>query len=205
MHPRRVASNRVNLAPPLTSVLFFAALIFFVPRPSLTGGLLSGAGDLDSHLPQPIGSSTPSAVRIPPRTGEVFDSDALRRSNTYCIDTSHLAAAQTAEVREFLGAGGETNKLLGRLPWKLVDDCKTADAVARIYFANSSVTLREEENGATIGSKSGRGLQAVLLIYDKASIRLFYRAEGQVLHGNPSEVLGSPFAMLAKDLKKIQR
>ena len=74
-----------------------------------------------------------------------------------------------------------------------------ADAVARIYFAR--VNVRDEGSGFNLGSISAspqQGSQPVLLIFDRASIRLFYRAEGQVVHGKPVDVLGSPFSMLSQ-------
>jgi hypothetical protein len=165
-----------------------------------------GAGNLDANLPQPIGSPTATAPNAPPGRGEVFDPDALRQTKSFCVDLNHMESSQAADVKEFLAQESQPRKLLSRLPWQLVDDCTKADVVARIYFAR--VDVREEMSapnlaGSPVSFRQSR--QPVLLLYDKASIRLFYRAEGQVLGRKTVEVLRSPFAMLVKDLKKINR
>jgi hypothetical protein len=165
-----------------------------------------GSGTLDARLPQPIGSPTATAPRTPPGRGEVFDPDALEHTKTFCVDLNHMESSQAADVKEFLAKERQPRKLLGRLPWQLVDDCTKADTVARIYFAR--VDVREEMSAPYIaGSPASirQGRQPVLLLYDKASIRLFYRAEGLVFHGSAEDVLGSPFAMLVRDFKKINR
>lgn len=100
------------------------------------------------------------------------------------MDLTNLESWQEAGVKDFLAEESEPGKVLDRLPWRRIDDCAKADAVARIYF------------GPT-------GALPVLLLYDKASIRLFYRAEGDVFRGDPVKALAGPFAKLARDLKKI--
>ena len=187
---------RARLYPTL---LFTSAVLGFLLlycRPKVAVAQLTGAGpgNLDSRLPQPL---TPTVSRTSPQRGEVFDPEALERTKSFCVDLSHMEGLEAADVKEFLAKESQPKKLLGRLGWKLVDDCTKADAVARIYFAG--VSVRVEGQGVKQGSLP------VLLIYDKASIRLFYRAEGQAVHGKPVDVLGSPFAMLLKDLKEITR
>ena len=139
--------------------------------------------------------------------GKVFDRDGLRQTRSYCVDVSSLEGSDAAEVREFLAADSGPKKLLTRLPWRLMNDCTQADAVARIYFTPATVTevLTNHESGLKQVSASGERSYAVLLVYDKASVRLFYRAEGSVSHGDPTKVLGSPFSMLLKDLKTVTR
>lgn len=114
--------------------------------------------------------------------------------------------SEATALKEFLAKESGPKKLLGGLPWQFVDDCTKADAVARIHFA--SIHVLEEMPGTVTASTAvsvRRGSQSVLLLYDKASIRLFYRAESQVLDGTPKNALGSPFAMLVKDMRKIDR
>lgn len=145
--------------------------------PGVAGGGIYGG------IPRPGRSSIPTISHIPP--DEIFDPGALAHIRTFCVDLGNMESWQTAGVKGFLAEASEPGKVLDRLPWQRVEDCTKADAVARIYF------------GAT-------GAIPVLLLYDKASIRLFYRAEGQVFRGNPQKALATPFAMLAKDLKKIK-
>ena len=139
--------------------------------------------------------------------GEIFDRDALKQTRSYCFDVSSLEGSEAAKVREFLAEGGGPKKLLSGLPWRLIEDCTKADAVARIYFTRAVVT--EVLNGKGTGLKQMSGPDErpypVLLVYDKASIRLFYRAEGSITYGDPTKVLGSPFSMLLKDLETVAR
>ncbi len=122
------------------------------------------------------------------------------------MDLNHMESSQAAEVKEFLAKESGPKKLLGHLPWQLVDDCAKADAVARIHFSRIHV-LEEMPGPVAAGTAVSvrRGSQSVLLLYDKASIRLFYRAESQVLDGTTKDALRSPFAMLVKDMKKVNR
>jgi len=139
--------------------------------------------------------------------GKVFDRDGLKQTRSYCVDTSSLEGFEAAEVRKFLAAASGPNKVLSRLSWRLIDDCTQADAVARIYFepATGTEVLTNHETGLKQVSKSGERPYPVLLVYDKASIRLFYRAEGTISHGDPTKVLARPFSMLSKDLKSVAR
>jgi hypothetical protein len=131
----------------------------------------------------------------------------LKQTRSYCVDVSALGGAEAAEVREFLAQDGGPKKLLSRLPWRLIDDCTKADAVARIYFRPAMVTevLNNHETGLKQVLPPSERSYPVLLVYDKASIRLFYRAEGSITRGNPTKVLGSPFSMLLEDLKTVAK
>jgi hypothetical protein len=186
----------------LPSLLLAAvvALLWFSFRRTTVAAQLPGVvgGNLDARLPQPTGT--------PPGRGEIFDRDALEHTKTFCMDIDHMENSEAAEVKEFLAKETGPKKLLGRLPWQLVDDCTKADAVARVHFA--SVHVLEEMPGPVAASTAAsvrRGSQSVLLLYDKASIRLFYRAESQVFDGTAKNALKSPFAMLVKDMRKIDR
>jgi len=159
-------------------------------------------GGVDAGLPRPAGPSTPTASGA--RRSEVFDSVALAHTRTFCVDMRNLESWQAAGVKEFLATASQPKEVLHRLPWQPIDDCGKADAVARIYFV--LVDVREETSGAKLPATPvsfGQASRPVLLLYDKASIRLFYRAEGEVFKGNAVKVLASPFALLVRDLEKI--
>lgn len=133
----------------------------------------------------------------------MFDREALRQTKSFCVDARHIEDSEAEEVKEFMRQEAKPGKLLSHLPWTLIDDCTKADAVARIYFAPVEVTDVTEDKGSSLRktSPARRVSQPVLLIYDKASIRLFYRAEGVVAYGDPLKIMASPFSMLMKDLK----
>jgi hypothetical protein len=186
----------------LALLLTFAASGFFLVfclGPSLALAQIPESYGLDLGIPPPH-KSTPSSH---PRRGVVFDRDALTQVRSFCVDTRHLEGIEAVQVNEFVAEESKPGKLMSRLPWTLVDDCTKADAVARIYFAPVEVTDVTEDKGSGLKktSRPRQVSQPVLLIYDKASIRLFYRTESSTLEGDRMNVLGSPFTMLAKDLR----
>jgi hypothetical protein len=195
----------MNSRPFFLSVLARAAAVLMLFLGWQARVALAQTGNLDARLPQAIGSPQPDS-NTPSGRGEVFDPDALKHTKSFCLDLNHIDDSEAAGVKEFLAKENQPKKLLGRLPWQLVDDCTKADAVARIYFARADVS--EDMSGPGVVSTAVRirhGLQSVLLLYDKASIRLFYRAQGQVLARNEEDALRVPFSTLVKDLKKIDR
>lgn len=188
----------MNARPVSALLLALAAILVVVRRQP---ALAVAQGSLDAMS---IGSPSETTARTPPARGQVFDPEALEYTKTFCVDMTHMESSQAAEVKGFLAKEDQPKKLLGRLPWQLIDDCTKADAVARIYFMNVHEEVIKVGSGARLTSFR-RGTQPVLLLYDKASIRLFYRAEGNALGGKAVNVLGGPFSMLIKDLKKIDR
>ena len=163
------------------------------------------SGSLDSQLPQPIGSPTPSTAQTPPRRGEIFDGEALRHIATFCIDTSHLSGSEAADVKESLARQGQSKKVSKRLSWKLINDCSQADAVARVYYLGAAVRQVVSPGPTLDGPRPTVRQEAdpVLVIYDKAALRLYYRAEGRPIHRDARDPLAEPLAMLAKDLRTM--
>jgi len=162
---------------------------------------------LDYGVPSSLSRTNSNNSPYRSGRGKVFDRDGLKQTRSYCVDVSFLEGSRAAEIREFLAEDGGPKKLLSRLPWRLEPDCTKADAVARIYFTQAMVTevLTNHETGLQQSSGPSERPYPVLLVYDQASIRLFYRAEGSITHGDPTKVLGSPFSMLLKDLKTMAR
>jgi hypothetical protein len=194
----------------LALLLTYAASGFFLIlclRPSLTLAQIPESYGVDLGIPSPLNPSTTKGSSPTWRGGEVYDRGALRQARSFCVDARHIEGPQADEVNEFVQKEGKPGKLLSQLPWRLMDDCTKADAVARIYFAPVEVTDVTEDKGSGIkkASQSRQVSQPVLLIYDKASIRLFYRAEGLIAYGDPMKILASPFSMLVKDLKAKDR
>ena len=139
--------------------------------------------------------------------GEVFDGAALGQIRTACVDTSYLDKAEASAVKRFMAAESRPGRLLERLNWKFTDQCSAADGVIRVYFAQSERSTEERGDEMAEGvpslSYSEPALRPVLLIYDRASIRLLYRTEGQHQGTNPGALLNSPFATLAKYLRLV--
>ena len=156
---------------------------------------------IDLGIPSPLNPNTGSH-RAAGR-GEVFDREALQQTKSFCVDARHIEGSEADEVKDFMRQEAKPGKLLSHLPWTLIDDCKKADAVARIYFAPVEVTdvIEDKGSGLQKTSPARQFSQPVLLVYDKASIRLFYRAEGVIAYGDPMKIMAIPFSMLIKDLK----
>jgi hypothetical protein len=176
-----------------------------VPGVVSTGGISQGP-------PQSPGS--PPRARLGARGREVFDPNALAHIKSFCVDLRNLEGWQAEGVGEFVAKNTQPKKLLGHLPWQLIGDCTKADAVARIYFAPANIEDVAREYSLSSPPTFQQGYQPVLLLYDKASIRLFYLAacpqayshpEGQVPYGNAVDGLGSLFSMLVKDVKRVDR
>jgi hypothetical protein len=141
--------------------------------------------------------------------GEVFDRKALSRVRTACVDTSYLEQADARAVTEFVAKENQPRQLLSEIPWKLSDQCPAADAVIRVYFTEVELFGRESGNplrgGAPAVTFSEQLVQTVLLIYDRASVRVLYRyrSEGRERGNKRAVLLKDPFSRLVKDLKRV--
>ncbi len=142
---------------------------------------------------------------------ELFDREAFRRVRTVCVDTSYLEKGEAQEVKKFVAMESRPGHLLKRLPWELTDQCAAADAVIRLYFAQNTVQKTELIpcsdlsvcGGGITSSYFQQVTKVVLLIYDRASIRILYRTEGREM-GTGLKALKVPFSKLVKDLKSAQ-
>ena len=135
----------------------------------------------------------------------MFDREALHRVRTACVDTSYLEGADALAIKDFVARENQPSELLRQIPWKLTDQCAVADVVIRVYFAQSDLQNREEGNllrgGLPTITYSEQVMQAVLLIYDRASVGVLYRTEGHNKGTNRAALLKGPFSRLVKDLK----
>ena len=138
--------------------------------------------------------------------GELFDREAVRRVRTACVDTSYLGEGEALEIKKFVARESKPGHLLRRMPWELTDQCAAADAVIRVYFAQSESIVQRTDLGGGVTSASffEQVMQVVLLIYDRASVRILYRTEGRDKGTNRTGLLKGPFSRLVKDLKGAQ-
>jgi hypothetical protein len=139
--------------------------------------------------------------------GELFDREALRRVRTFCVDTSYLQEGEASDIKKFVARENQPGQLLRRLTWEFTDQCAAADAVIRVYFAQS-VHLTQEPGDELHGGVGSFSLpvpviQVVLLIYDRASVRLLYRTEDNDLETKRMIFLKGPFSRLVKDVEKL--
>jgi len=145
--------------------------------------------------------------------GELFSPQALRHLKTLCVDTSYLEAGAAFDVKAFVARENQPGRLLSRLGWRITEDCAGADALIRVYFAPSERRVALT-NDARPGQRAPSGqtapleenepvTQVVLLIYDRASVRVLYRTEGQGTGKNRAGLLKGPFSKLVKDMKAL--
>lgn len=140
--------------------------------------------------------------------GEVFDREALCRVRTACVDTSYLEKADALAITEFVAKENQPRQLLSEIPWKFSDQCPTADAVIKVYFTEAELLTRESGNPLREGTPtitfSEQLVQAVLLIYDRASVRVLYRyrSAGREKGSKRAVLLKDPFSRLVRDLKR---
>jgi hypothetical protein len=212
LRPRRRPGPRPWLVAAAAGFLWFHCGLAITAKAQVPGVVGSGGIYGGPGLPQSPGSPPPTTFGA--RSREVFDPNALAHIKSFCVDSRNLEGWQADEVREFLAKNSQPKKLLGRLHWQLTDDCNEADAVARIYFAPVNIEDVAREYSLSSPPRFQQGYQPVLLLYDKASIRLFYLAacpqayppsEGQVRYRNTVDGLRSVFSMLLKDLKRVDR
>jgi hypothetical protein len=146
--------------------------------------------------------------------GELFDREAVRWVRTACVDTSYLAEGEALEIKQFVAKESRPGHLLRRMPWELTDQCAAADAVIRAYFAQTVLLNLSPDVGScsdldlyrrlTCSSFSEQGIQVVLLVYDRASVRRLYRTEGRYKGTNRTALLKGLFSKLVKDLRSVQ-
>jgi hypothetical protein len=123
------------------------------------------------------------------------------------VDTSYLEAGVASDIKTFVARENQPGRLLRRLNWQLADQCAAADAVIRIYFAHSeryiTVTNKDPSGGVTSSDSIETVTQVVLLVYDRASVRLLYRTEVKDHAANRVALLKGPFSRLVKDIKAL--
>jgi hypothetical protein len=142
--------------------------------------------------------------------GEAADPDALLRVHSYCVDMANLEAAEAGDVRKFLEKQNQPKGLLGKLPWKLVENCAQADAVVSLKFDRS---FRIAPAG---GSALGTGTAALnsvpepaysaqMLVRDRASQKPLYKVKGEADTMGRIRSIGDPFSKLIRDLKTLSK
>jgi hypothetical protein len=126
--------------------------------------------------------------------GELYDPEALRGVRTVCVDASYLQTDVASDVKAFVTEQNQSGQSLKRINWELTNECATADAVIRVYFAPSALHIADWREAVT---------QVVLLIYDRPSVRVLYRTEVDVPGKKPAVLLKGPFTRLVKDIKEL--
>jgi hypothetical protein len=142
--------------------------------------------------------------------GELFDPAALRRVKTFCVDTSNLEPGVASDVAAFVARESRPHNLLKRIPWTFTEQCADADAIIRVYFAQAELHTRiEQTSHNAVGGVPYSNLvepetEVVLLIYDRASVRVLYRTDAHTQRANPVPLLKGPLSRLMKEVNELQ-
>jgi hypothetical protein len=139
-------------------------------------------------------------------TGELRDKKAFASITSYCVDTQGLASRSVYEVEGFVKEESKPRRLLTKLPWKLLPDCRQGipDALVRVEF----VRLNSLEIG--LGEQSidqVRGRQEEPYVY-RVVLRVVDAASGQHIYKVQAAPLDNPLTdshMLGHDIPEVQR
>jgi hypothetical protein len=127
--------------------------------------------------------------------GTVADREAFSKVTSYCVDNSGLPSDQAYDVRGFLQAEGKPGKLLSKLSWKLLSDCRESepDAVITLEFPTQHVVGLETgavpnpaESSPEDQTVSDYHTVAILRVLDAGSRHLLYEVHGLPLTTAPA-------------------
>jgi hypothetical protein len=142
--------------------------------------------------------------------GEAANPDALLRVQSYCIDTTKLEAAEAGDVRKFLDKQNQPKGVLGKLSWKLLENCAQADAVVNLKFETSAQVT--PAGGSVLGTGTAAlnsvpedAYSAQMLITDRASPKPLYHVKGEAVTQFRDRSINSPFSKLIRDLKTLSK
>jgi hypothetical protein len=136
-------------------------------------------------------------------TGEISDRAAFAKIASYCVDTKDLAKDAAYLVNGFVETESRPKKLLSKLPWKLLPDCRNAnpDVVLQVDFPFlKSINVR---GGARpLGEPEFYKIKAVLQVSEAESNRLLYKVQALPLTSGPDESVTAteaPLPVLRRD------
>lgn len=118
-------------------------------------------------------------------TGQIPDPAALARVRSYCVDTSQLAGYEAYDVNGLIETENKPKKLLSKLPWKYLPDCREGDpdAIIRIQFLrlNKTVIAASPDAEAQSIEDNPYAIRALMQVTPAGSLRLLYQVEAAPL------------------------
>lgn len=141
----------------------------------------------------------PSASKQKKPTGEINDPTAFAKVASYCVDPSDLSPPEAYDVRGFVAVEGKPGKLLSKLSWKLLPDCRESDpdAVIKLEFPRMRVysVIPAAPPGATAPDDQTPEffhIVAILTVLDAGSSHLLYRVRADPLATGSQENEAEP-------------
>jgi hypothetical protein len=170
----------------------------------------------------PLLIAIPSASKQKKPTGEINDPAEFAKVASYCVDASDLSGAEAYDVKGFVATEGKPGKLLSKLPWKLLPDCRESDpdAVIKLEFPRSrvySVSPGTPPGAATPDAQTPElfHMAVVLRVLDWGSSHLLYRVQADPLATGSQEneaepvlrrnAMYSAFWTLSQDVRLVSR
>lgn len=149
--------------------------------------------------------------------GTVLNHDSLLRIRSYCLggdswfDSSvYGAPVPLGEELKFAKKEASPKKSLGRLGWKLTDDCDVADAVMSFNSergAREPASTMPAPSGQGMATLGGSGLStfvAELIVWNRTSRMPIYRVRGfPVTDRDVYPSMKGAVENLRKDLQKL--
>jgi hypothetical protein len=137
----------------------------------------------------------PAISQVKNPTGEIPNRQELAKVRTYCIDESDLSGPDRYLIDGFVKTESKPKRLLSKLPWKLVADCRKGnpDATATLEFVpmnETAIRLGEPtREPVTVTPKSypEAPIKVVLTVGGASSERLLYRVQALATSANTLE------------------
>ena len=111
-------------------------------------------------------------------------------------------------MRKFLHKQNTPKGVLGKLPWKLVDNCSQADAVVSSKFETSFEVTQASgmATGAAITQSVPEATYtAHMSVTGRTSQKPLYTVTGESVTANRVRLINSPFSKLIHDLKILSQ
>jgi len=141
-----------------------------------------------------VATAAPVAARQKRLVGKISDPAAFARITSYCVDPSDLPSDQAYDVRGFVQTEGKPGKLLAKLPWKLLPDCREnePETLITLEFPRQHVIALGGggvSNPTTTNPEDQTAIDyhtvAILRVFDAGSRRLLYEVQAQPLNSTP--------------------
>ena len=138
--------------------------------------------------------------------GDILERDLFLKARTFCVDTGKLSAAEGLDVRKFLDVESRPKKLLSKISWQFVPDCREVDAIVKVEFSQQVGVEQATQGsgtlqGAPMTSVPVTKFRASMQIFDRVSQKLVYQVRGQGASVRRDQTLSGPFSILVKDLQ----
>ena len=116
----------------------------------------------------------PALAQVKKPAGEIPNRQELAKVQTYCLDTSGLSGPDRYLIDGFMKTESKPKRLLSKLPWKLVADCRNPDA-------NATATLEFvplNEIAVRMGEPTREPVMLTPKIYPEAPIKVVLTVGG---------------------------